>query len=88
MQKRIISAIITLIIIIPIILKGGFIFNIAVYLIGLLGLKEFLDAKSTKKEVPILIRIISYIFMSLIILVDVSCFILSFLASSSSISRP
>ncbi len=72
MKTRIISAIVALVILIPIILKGGALFNITAYIIGLIALKEFIDIKSKKKEVPFLISIIAYILMSLIILVDVS----------------
>ncbi len=72
MTKRVISAIIALLIFIPIILKGGWLFNFVSYLIALIGLKEFIDAKSKKKEVPFLITLLAYIFLSLIILVDVT----------------
>ena len=72
MTKRIISAIVALIILIPIIIDGGVLFNIVAYLIGMLGLKEFMDVKSKKKELPTLIQIIAYIFMTLITLVDVN----------------
>ncbi|MBQ9011836.1 MAG: CDP-archaeol synthase [Bacilli bacterium] len=71
MQKRIISALVALLIFIPIIFHGGSIYNFAIYLVGLICLKEFLDAKGHKKPVPFLIRIIAYIFMSSIVLVDV-----------------
>ena len=72
MKTRVISAVIALAIFIPIILSGGIVFNVAAYLIGLMCLKEFFDAKSSKKEIPFIVRIISYIFMSLIILTDIS----------------
>ena len=49
MKKRIISAIIALAIIIPLIAVGGTAFNIGVYIIAIIALKEFLDTKSTKK---------------------------------------
>ena len=71
MTKRIVSALVALLIFIPIIIKGGIIFNIAAYLVGILGLYEFLNAKSMKKPVPFFINVIAYIFLSLIILVDV-----------------
>lgn len=71
MQKRIISAIVALIILIPIILRGGSLYNFVVYLLGLICLKEFLDAKGNRKVVPFIIRLIAYVFMTLIVLVDV-----------------
>ena len=78
MQKRIISAIVALIIFIPIILKGGIIFNIAAYIISFMCLKEFLDAKGHKKETPMPIKAIAYIFLTLIVLVDVKSISLNY----------
>ncbi len=72
MKNRIISACIALLVLIPVTLKGGIIFNIVVYIISLLGLKELLDTISKKKEIPFIMSLLSYIFVSLIILVDVS----------------
>lgn len=72
MKSRIISSVIALLILIPITLKGGLIFNICAYVISLLGLKELLDARAKKKEIPFTLTLFSYIFISLIILVDVS----------------
>jgi len=72
MKKRTISAIIALLIFIPIFIKGGFIFNAAIYVLSMLGLKEFLEIKSIKKELPAFISFISYIIMSLIVLFNTS----------------
>lgn len=72
MKKRIISAFVMTIILLPIFLKGGIFFTLAVYLISLLGLKEFLDMKSTKKELPEFIHFISYIMLTLLIFFNVS----------------
>lgn len=78
MKTRVISAAVALAILVPIILHGGIIFNVVAFIIGLMCLKEFLDAKSTRKEIPLVIRIISYILMSLIILTDVSSVSMSY----------
>lgn len=67
MKTRIISAIIALAIIIPLIITGGTIYNVGVYIISLLALKEFLDIKSSKKQLPIFIQLIAYIFITIII---------------------
>ena len=48
MKTRVISAIVALIILVPLIIVGGTAYNIGVYVIALLGLKEFLDIKTTK----------------------------------------
>ena len=67
MKTRIISAIIALAIIIPLIYNGGTVFNLGVYVISILALKEFLDTKSTKKQIPIFIQLIAYIFITILI---------------------
>lgn len=68
MKQRVISAIVALIILIPIIIIGGDVFNVTVYILSLLGLKEFMDMKQTKKEIPLFIKFISYVFMTIVIL--------------------
>lgn len=71
MKKRVISSIIMLAICVPFILMGGIAFNIAVYVISMFALKEFIDIKSSIKPVPTFIQFISYIFITLLVLVDV-----------------
>ena len=68
MKTRVISAIVALAIIIPLIIIGGTAFNVGVYVISILALKEFLDVKSSKKQIPIFIQLIAYIFITIIIL--------------------
>ena len=70
MKVRVISAIVALMICIPILLTGGIWYQLGVYVLSLLALKEFINIKQTKKEMPIFIRIISYIILSLIVLVN------------------
>lgn len=60
MKKRIISAIVALLIFIPITIIGGKTFNIAFYLLTLLGLREFMKIKENEKKYPDFIRFISY----------------------------
>lgn len=68
MTKRIVSALICLIIIVPLLFLGGNIYNIGVYVISIFALKEFLDIKSTRKDIPIFIQLIAYVFMTIILL--------------------
>lgn len=68
MKTRIISAAIMILIALPLLLNGGAMYNIGVYIISLMALKEFIDIKSSKKEVPIFIKIISFVVMSLMLL--------------------
>ncbi len=70
MKKRVISAIVALAIVIPLICIGGNPFNVGVYVVSMIALKEFLDMKAVKKPLPIFIQLIAYIFMTLIILID------------------
>ena len=57
MKQRVISAIIMLAIVIPVFIIGGDVFKVAIYLIAMLGMKEYLDIKETKKELPIFIKL-------------------------------
>ena len=60
MKKRVISAIIMLLICIPILLKGGIIYQVGVILLSLWSLHEFLGLKDDKKEIPAFIYFLSY----------------------------
>lgn len=68
MKTRIISAIIMLLIAIPVYLVGGIIYTLAIMILSMLGLKEYLDIKETKKELPTFIKLLSYLFVPLILL--------------------
>ena len=60
MKKRVISAAIMLLICVPLLLKGGLIYQIGVILISMWGLHEFLSLKDDKKEIPAFICFLSY----------------------------
>lgn len=72
MKTRVISAIFMAIILIPLFIMGKLPFTIAVYLIALLGLKELLDMKGSKKEIPYFMYFVSYIMMTLLIFFNAS----------------
>ncbi len=72
MKTRIISAIIMLILLVPLILAGGMWFNIGLYIISIIALKEFLDIKDSKKPIPSFIRFIAYVFLTLLMLVGMN----------------
>ena len=72
MKKRVVSAIVMLLIFVPLLIIGGTIFNIGLVLISLMGLYEFLKVKENKKELPLFIKIISYVFFLLMIMVNVT----------------
>lgn len=52
MKKRIISAIVALLIVIPLIIMGGIYFEIGICLIGALAYKEFIDLPKSHGEIP------------------------------------
>ena len=68
MKTRLISAIVLLLIVIPIYLYGGLLYTGAIILVSMLALKEFMDIKETKKKLPIFIKLLAYIFSVLILL--------------------
>lgn len=70
MKTRIISAFVALILFIPIFFKGGTIFNLAIYILSLISLWEFLNIKSSKKEIPSFITFISYIVLTLFVFMN------------------
>ena len=72
MKTRIISALIAMIIFIPILILGGSIFNFTVYILATIALHEFIKIKDEKKEIPSFIQFISYIMLSLIFLLNSS----------------
>ena len=67
MAIRTVSAIVMLAILIPILIIGKTAFSVFVLILALLATKEFLDIKQTKKEIPMFIRFISYIMVSLLV---------------------
>ncbi len=64
MKQRLISAFIAFIIFIPIFIFGGLTFNIAFYILTLLGLNEFMKIRGRDKPLPDFIRFISYLMIS------------------------
>lgn len=64
MKKRVISAIVMILIFVPLMIIGKLPFKILMTIVGLLGLKELLDLE---KEIPNFIKYTSYIFVALLI---------------------
>ena len=71
MKKRLISAFIMFLIGIPIFILGGNVYNIMITLIAVLALKEFIDIKETKKKLPLFVKMISYVFLVLFIVLNI-----------------
>lgn len=66
MKQRVISAIVVLAIAIPIFIIGGIPFNIAFYVLTVLGLKEFMKVREKEKKLPDFIRLVAYIMITLL----------------------
>lgn len=67
MKTRIISAIVMLLIFIPILVLGGSVFKAFTILLAILGMYELMNVRKNKKEIPIAIRIISYILVGIFV---------------------
>lgn len=65
MKQRVISAAVALAIFIPIFIIGSITFNVAVYVLTILGLREFINVRQKEKNVPDFIKLISYLMISL-----------------------
>ncbi len=68
MKKRVLSAVVILLIAIPILLIGGIVYNIGVLILGLFALKEFLDIKETKRKIPYIVKLITYLLFTTLLL--------------------
>lgn len=61
MKKRIISAILMIVIFLPLLIIGGKYFAIFMTLLGLFGLYELIHIRESKKEFPFLMKIFAYL---------------------------
>ena len=66
MKQRVISAVVAFAIFIPVFIIGGITFNIAFFVLTLLGLREFMKVKEKEKKFPDFIRFIAYIMITLL----------------------
>lgn len=67
MKTRIISAIIMAIIVIPILLIGGLPFKLFIMALGIASLYEIINIRKKEKEIPLILRIFSYILIAIFI---------------------
>lgn len=72
MKTRIISALVMLAIVIPISIIGGTPFTISVLIVSLLALKEMIDIRETKKTFPFLMKLISYLVLTILVLTNIN----------------
>lgn len=72
MKQRVISALVALIILIPLIIIGGLTLKIAFAGLSVIALYEILKASSKNLKYPFNIKILSYIFIFLFVLLDIN----------------
>lgn len=70
MKKRIISAIVMLLICIPIIYYGGSSFRVGIAVVSMFALKEMIDLKKSHNYIPKLVELISYLSLLFIVLAE------------------
>ncbi len=88
MKKRIISAIVALLIVVPLLLIGDYYWAALVAIIGALGYKEVLDLKKSHNEYPVLIKILGLIALEYIILYKCNRDSISFMIEYAKIIIP
>ena len=74
MKIRIISAIIMCLIVIPIIFIGGLPFKILGVILSIASMYEILKARESKSSIPIVIRVLSYILVSVFVFLGTSVY--------------
>lgn len=67
MKQRIISAIIMIVIVVPILIMGGLPFKVFSIVLAALGMYEFMKVRETEKKFPIYMKILAYIAVVLMI---------------------
>ncbi|MCI9281198.1 MAG: phosphatidate cytidylyltransferase [Bacilli bacterium] len=70
MKKRILSAIVMLLICIPIIYFGDKAFRIGIAVVSMLALREMIDLKKSHHKIPKLVELISYLALLFIVLAE------------------
>ncbi len=68
MKTRVLSAIVLIIVIVPLLILGGLPFRLFVTLISILGFKELFDIRKKERKLPIIVQVLSYILLGLFIL--------------------
>lgn len=74
MKTRIISAIVMILIVVPILFIGGLPFKILAIILSIASMYEILKARSAKSTIPITIRVLSYALVSLFVYLGTSVY--------------
>lgn len=68
MKKRLISAAVMLAVFVPLIIIGGFVFEIGITIVSLLAFKEILDIINKENKIPLIMTILSYLSVGILVL--------------------
>ena len=60
MKKRILTGLVLAAIFIPILFLGGIVCDLVILSIGIISMKEFLDVRDNKNQLPLAMKIISF----------------------------
>lgn len=69
MAKRVVSAMIMILLFVPFLILGGNYFTLFMTVLGVIGLSEMLKIRASKKKFPLVVRIIAYL-MSVFLIVS------------------
>lgn len=72
MKKRVISAIVALIIVVPLLFLGGYWFYVGASIIGVIGFYEFLAVRENERKIPLVIKCLAMIAFALLMSCAVS----------------
>lgn len=72
MKKRVISAFIALLIIVPLLILGGIWFKIGAGILGIIGFNELLIVKQSKRKIPIIMKLVSMLLFIIVMLCSIS----------------
>ena len=72
MKKRVISAIVALIIVVPLLILGGYWFYIGACVIGIIGFNEFLLVREKEKKLPLIVKCLSMASFILLMMSSIS----------------
>lgn len=61
MKKRVISAIIALIIVVPLILIGGYAYYIGVGIVAIIGFNELISVREKEKKIPMIMKVLTLV---------------------------
>ena len=79
MKKRVISAIIALIIVVPLIALGGYAYYAGVGLLAIIGFNEIISVREKERKFPVVVKCLTLVsFLAIILFINVSFYVLAY----------